>query len=148
MPLQLQKPAPAFKATAVVDGQFKQISLSDYKGKYVVLFFYPLDLWVCFYNLTCCYFFSRLYYTVERFLIVEPFSEGYLCLKSLTYLSRFFFMNHFCCMIFQHLCLPDWNYCFLRSLRWIQEDQLRSYRRFHRQPVFALGVDKHTQEGR
>jgi alkyl hydroperoxide reductase subunit AhpC len=40
----LQKPAPQFTSTAVVDGQFKEISLSDYKGKYVVLFFYPLDL--------------------------------------------------------------------------------------------------------
>ena len=40
--------APDFKATAVVDGQFKEISLSDYKGKYVVLFFYPLDFtFVC-----------------------------------------------------------------------------------------------------
>jgi len=41
---QLQKPAPAFTGTAVVNGQFKNIKLSDYKGKYVVLFFYPLDL--------------------------------------------------------------------------------------------------------
>lgn len=30
------------------DGSFKQIKLSDYKGKYVVLFFYPLDFtFVC-----------------------------------------------------------------------------------------------------
>lgn len=40
----IQKPAPAFQGTAVVNGEFKEISLSDYKGKYVVLFFYPLDL--------------------------------------------------------------------------------------------------------
>ncbi|XP_063061792.1 peroxiredoxin-2 [Engraulis encrasicolus] len=41
-------PAPQFKATAVVDGQFKDIQLSDYRGKYVVLFFYPLDFtFVC-----------------------------------------------------------------------------------------------------
>lgn len=40
----LQKPAPQFKGIAVVDGQFKEISLEDYKGKYVILFFYPLDL--------------------------------------------------------------------------------------------------------
>ncbi len=40
---QVQKPAPEFKADAVVDGATKQIALSDYKGKYVVLFFYPLD---------------------------------------------------------------------------------------------------------
>jgi len=42
------KPAPDFKATAVVDGKFKEVKLSDYKGKYVVLFFYPLDFtFVC-----------------------------------------------------------------------------------------------------
>ncbi|CAG7838178.1 unnamed protein product [Allacma fusca] len=46
--LQIQKPAPAFAGTAVVNGQFKEISLSDYKGKYVVFFFYPLDFtFVC-----------------------------------------------------------------------------------------------------
>ena len=26
-----------------MDGAFKDVSLADYKGKYVVLFFYPLD---------------------------------------------------------------------------------------------------------
>ena len=41
---QIGKPAPPFTADAVVDGDFKSVSLSDYKGKYVVLFFYPLDL--------------------------------------------------------------------------------------------------------
>jgi len=42
------QPAPAFKADALVDGQFKEIALSDYKGKKVVLFFYPLDFtFVC-----------------------------------------------------------------------------------------------------
>ncbi|XP_060755033.1 peroxiredoxin-2 [Neoarius graeffei] len=41
-------PAPQFKVTAVVDGQFKDVQLSDYRGKYVVLFFYPLDFtFVC-----------------------------------------------------------------------------------------------------
>ena len=44
----LTKPAPCFSGTAVIDGQFKPISLTDYKGKYVVLFFYPLDFtFVC-----------------------------------------------------------------------------------------------------
>jgi peroxiredoxin (alkyl hydroperoxide reductase subunit C) len=43
------KPAPDFTAQAVMpDGSFKEIKLSDYKGKYVVLFFYPLDFtFVC-----------------------------------------------------------------------------------------------------
>ncbi|XP_046914917.1 peroxiredoxin 2 isoform X2 [Dermatophagoides farinae] len=45
---RIQKPAPQFKGAAVVGGQFKEISLSDYKGKYVVLFFYPMDFtFVC-----------------------------------------------------------------------------------------------------
>jgi peroxiredoxin 2/4 len=45
----VQKPAPDFKATAVVNGQFKDINLSSYRGeKYVVLYFYPLDFtFVC-----------------------------------------------------------------------------------------------------
>merc|ERR1711991_212666 len=44
----IQKPAPEFSATAVVDGEFKQISLDDYKGQWLVLFFYPLDFtFVC-----------------------------------------------------------------------------------------------------
>lgn len=41
-------PAPDFSATAVVDQEFKTIKLSEYQGKYVVLFFYPLDFtFVC-----------------------------------------------------------------------------------------------------
>lgn len=45
---ELQKPAPAFSGTAVVGTQFTKINLSDYKGKYLVLFFYPLDFtFVC-----------------------------------------------------------------------------------------------------
>lgn len=42
------QPAPDFKAKALVNGEFKEISLSDYRGKKVVLFFYPLDFtFVC-----------------------------------------------------------------------------------------------------
>src|SRR4051794_12340694 len=38
------KKAPEFKVPAVIgEGEFKDISLSDYKGKWVVLFFYPAD---------------------------------------------------------------------------------------------------------
>jgi len=44
----VQKPAPEFKGQAVVGKAFKEIKLSDYKGKWVVLFFYPLDFtFVC-----------------------------------------------------------------------------------------------------
>lgn len=46
--VQIGAPAPGFTTEAVVDGRFKKISLSDYKGKWVVLFFYPLDFtFVC-----------------------------------------------------------------------------------------------------
>lgn len=49
MSVLVQQSAPDFSAQAVLsDGSFKQISLSDYKGKYVLLFFYPLDFtFVC-----------------------------------------------------------------------------------------------------
>ena len=45
----VSKPAPDFTADAVMpDGSFKQIKLSDYRGKNVILFFYPLDFtFVC-----------------------------------------------------------------------------------------------------
>ena len=41
--------APDFTAQAVMaDGSFEELSLSSYKGKYVLLFFYPLDFtFVC-----------------------------------------------------------------------------------------------------
>jgi len=43
------QPAPDFTADAVMpDNSFGQITLSSFKGKYVVLFFYPLDFtFVC-----------------------------------------------------------------------------------------------------
>src|SRR5215203_5364481 len=46
--LRVGQQAPDFTATAVVDQEFKKVKLSDYRGKYVVLFFYPLDFtFVC-----------------------------------------------------------------------------------------------------
>ncbi|MBF0492188.1 MAG: peroxiredoxin [Deltaproteobacteria bacterium] len=47
--IQVGQKAPDFKASAVLaNGEFKDISLSDYKGRYVLLFFYPLDFtFVC-----------------------------------------------------------------------------------------------------
>lgn len=46
--LRVGQPAPEFTATAVIDQEFKTIKLTDYRGKYVVVFFYPLDFtFVC-----------------------------------------------------------------------------------------------------
>ena len=49
MSVLVQKEAPLFKAQAVMpDCSFKEISLADYRGRYVLLFFYPLDFtFVC-----------------------------------------------------------------------------------------------------
>ena len=42
------KKAPTFALDAVIGGQFKTVSLEDYKGKWLLLFFYPLDFtFVC-----------------------------------------------------------------------------------------------------
>lgn len=48
MPM-IGQPAPQFNAQAVYDGgEIKNVSLQDFKGKWVVLFFYPLDFtFVC-----------------------------------------------------------------------------------------------------
>lgn len=37
------KPAPDFEASAFVDGGFKNLKLSEYKGQWIVLCFYPGD---------------------------------------------------------------------------------------------------------
>ncbi len=57
MAVMIGKPAPEFRGTAVVggaaanlnpDNAFKDIALSDFRGKWVVFFFYPLDFtFVC-----------------------------------------------------------------------------------------------------
>ncbi|PLX97230.1 MAG: thioredoxin peroxidase [Desulfuromonas sp.] len=46
--LQVGQPAPEFTLEGVVGKEFKEVSLSDYRGKWLVLFFYPLDFtFVC-----------------------------------------------------------------------------------------------------
>lgn len=49
MSVLVGRQAPDFTATAVVDGDFNEnFKLSDYRGKYVLMFFYPLDFtFVC-----------------------------------------------------------------------------------------------------
>ena len=48
MSLRVGQEAPDFSATAVYDQEFKEITLSGLRGKWVVLFFYPLDFtFVC-----------------------------------------------------------------------------------------------------
>ena len=48
MSLRVGQEAPDFSATAVYDQEFKEIKLSSLRGKWVVLFFYPLDFtFVC-----------------------------------------------------------------------------------------------------
>ena len=42
--LQPGMQAPDWSAQAVVDFDMKTVSSLDYRGKYLVLFFYPLDL--------------------------------------------------------------------------------------------------------
>lgn len=46
--VQVGQLAPDFEMEGVVDTEFKTIKLSDYRGKWVVLFFWPLDFtFVC-----------------------------------------------------------------------------------------------------
>ncbi len=44
----VQRPAPAWEAEALVGTEFKKLSSATFKGKWTVLFFYPLDFtFVC-----------------------------------------------------------------------------------------------------
>ncbi len=46
--VNINEKAPEFAEDAFVNGEIKKISLSDYKGKWIVLFFYPADFtFVC-----------------------------------------------------------------------------------------------------
>lgn len=46
--IKINDKAPDFTEDAFVDGEIKKISLSDYKGKWVIFFFYPADFtFVC-----------------------------------------------------------------------------------------------------
>ena len=46
--VQVGQPAPGFGLEGVLDGEFVDVALGDYAGKWVVLFFYPLDFtFVC-----------------------------------------------------------------------------------------------------
>ena len=48
MSVSVTQPAVDFTATAVSGNEFTEITLSSYKGKWIVLFFYPLDFtFVC-----------------------------------------------------------------------------------------------------
>src|SRR5688572_12885306 len=49
MPVLVQQSAPEFKAQAVMpDGTFKSVTLAEFQGKYVLLFFWSLDFtFVC-----------------------------------------------------------------------------------------------------
>ena len=45
---QISKPAPYWEGTAVVNGEFKSLNITDFLGKYLVFFFYPMDFtFVC-----------------------------------------------------------------------------------------------------
>ncbi|XP_066252923.1 peroxiredoxin-4 [Euwallacea similis] len=44
----ISKPAPYWESTAVINGEFNKLQSTDFLGKYLVFFFYPLDFtFVC-----------------------------------------------------------------------------------------------------
>ena len=52
--------APDFEAEALVKGSISKIKLSQFKGKFVVLLFYPLDLYTCPFIIAPLYALLRL----------------------------------------------------------------------------------------
>lgn len=91
MVARVQRPAPSFKATAVVDGTFKDICLSDYLGQWFVVFaagprkianFSEQDR-----PIVLSFVFTRNYKTIDA-LINTPHPQGlYICLPHVCVLS-------------------------------------------------------------
>lgn len=98
----VQKPAPDFKGTAVVQKDFKTIQLSDYKGKYLVLFFYPLDLYV--FSLFICIFF--LIQSVFFSIILFIYRNWYELINLLIWTNK---LLNVCVCILQYIRLPNGN---------------------------------------
>nr|YP_009297916.1 thiol-specific antioxidant protein [Plocamium cartilagineum]AOM67854.1 thiol-specific antioxidant protein [Plocamium cartilagineum] len=62
--IRVGQQAPDFSAIAVYDQEFKQVKLSNYLGKYVILLFYPLDFtFVCPTEITA---FSDAYESIQN----------------------------------------------------------------------------------
>jgi peroxiredoxin (alkyl hydroperoxide reductase subunit C) len=43
MSVRVGKPAPEFETMAYVNGEIRKVKLTDYRGKWVMLYFYPGD---------------------------------------------------------------------------------------------------------
>lgn len=43
MAVRIGKPAPEFETSAYADGEIKKLKLKDFRGKWVLLYFYPGD---------------------------------------------------------------------------------------------------------
>jgi len=43
MSVRIGKPAPEFETSAYADGEIKKLKLKDFRGKWVLLYFYPGD---------------------------------------------------------------------------------------------------------
>jgi peroxiredoxin len=43
MAVRVGDPAPDFSLEGVVEGDFRTLGLKEFRGKWVVLYFYPLD---------------------------------------------------------------------------------------------------------
>jgi peroxiredoxin (alkyl hydroperoxide reductase subunit C) len=43
MSVRVGRPAPEFETSAYFNGEIKKVKLTDYRGKWVLLYFYPGD---------------------------------------------------------------------------------------------------------
>src|SRR6187401_2392816 len=80
---QVAQPAPVFEEmTTYHQGEFKTASLSDYKGKWLVLFFYPRDFtFVCPTEIQA---FARLHdeFTAEHAVVLGASTDSYYAHKA------------------------------------------------------------------
>lgn len=146
------QPAPAFKGTAVHNGEFKEMSLADFKGKYLVLLFYPLDLWVCH-----CFMHIKHEFVQEYKKIPNHVNIGTVVLLGYRFsfldmklpVSRSFADLNVTrgAVLLQHLCVSHRDNRVQWQGQWIPWCQLWGVGCVCGLSVHTPGVDQHTTEG-
>ncbi len=122
--------APDFASTAVVDGQFKDVKLSDYRGNAVFLLLLSNIL-----NLTLVFpvYVDPTPPWVTAFLAYLIWADACLI-----------FFREVCGLLLLppglHVCVSHWDRGFQRQGRGVPQSRLRGYRLLHRLSLQSLGV--------
>lgn len=103
---KIGKPAPGFKATAVVDGQFKDVQLSDYKGNGVSSYIAYTTSSTCSCTLQISYLLFYFILLFTAFTVSHMFDQN----RRVPYFVLFVLCREVCGLVLLplglHICVP------------------------------------------